>query len=458
MLALQSRMSFRIGMDNVSNGSHKTSSLHDHSSTRDLVVLAILGVTITVINGLILISFVMRRKLRRRPANIMICSQACTDLFTALVYIPVYLTQEESTIMFLNCYMLYLSLFSLAIISIDRYLATNRPFIHRRFINVSRTIKLVALVWICPLALTLIPFTWVYEKDTAVLLRSWKIYISTIWLLMLVLVVSMSVLYIHVSRSAKRTIQRRRTSSQNNRFKARAQLLARKELRVIHLFGLLLSFFVGAYFPILYINFCLIIEKPEYIPPEIIPMSLYLLIFNSVLNPIICIMLKKDYLFAIKQIFLLGYGFRNQFSISSIVDHESSERTPFFNRRGIFKMIQPEDIHERKRMVSDQTEYSSTANNDTRQRMMSECSSRSPLSRQFPVEIVRRPAIQNGYLPKGNMMHDKTCRVNMNVGMETIAERDEMDPSENASKGTSYVCEQGNFFSRSRAYQNNHPV
>ena len=36
----------------------------------------------------------------------------------------------------------------------------NRPFVHRRIINVNRTVKMIAGVWICPLGLTLIPLTW----------------------------------------------------------------------------------------------------------------------------------------------------------------------------------------------------------------------------------------------------------------------------------------------------------
>ena len=100
---------------NINNNNNNTGNIYNNSNTnnssgpdvinnnnnndriRDLVVLVILGVMITVINGLIVISFLIRRKLRKRPANIMICSQACTDLFTALVYIPVKLVDNETT-------------------------------------------------------------------------------------------------------------------------------------------------------------------------------------------------------------------------------------------------------------------------------------------------------------------------------------------------------------------------
>ena len=196
-----------------------------------------------------------------------------------------------------------------------------------------------------------------------------KIYVSTIWLLMLILVGSMSVLYVYASKGAKRTIQRqsRRASFQNNRFKARAQVLARKELRVVNLFGLLLFFFVAAYLPILYINFCDIISRPLWVPAVLLPISLYLLIVNSVLNPILCIMLKKDYLYAIKKIFMLRYTFTGEMAASSRRhggsgyeddDPGVEAQTPDFNRRGTFRKKGSTD-NQRRRMVSDQSDYSS---------------------------------------------------------------------------------------------------
>ena len=48
-----------------------------------------------------------------------------------------------------------------------------------------------------------------------------------------------------------------------------AAMLAQKELRVVHLFGLLLFFFLMAYLPILYINFCIIIGAYAWVPEEV---------------------------------------------------------------------------------------------------------------------------------------------------------------------------------------------
>ena len=277
---------------------------YDISTTRDLIVLIIVAVLIITINGLITISFLLVKKLRQRPANIMICSQACTDLFNGIVYIPNYLICTKISLelrLFLASYMLCLSLFNLLIISIDRYLALAKPFLHRRYIDVNRTTRMIALVWTIPLVIILIPLTW-WFCDLQTKTKATNVYICTLWILLLVLVLSMTVLYTLATKRARKTIKSRRTLLGQKTDKATT--LARKELRVAHLFGLLLFFFAAAYLPILYINFCFMIGMGKYVPLVMETISLYLLTFNSVLNPVLCILLKRDYLKAIKKIFL----------------------------------------------------------------------------------------------------------------------------------------------------------
>ena len=170
-----------------------------------------------------------------------------------------------------------------------------------RYVDVRRTGNMIGVVWTLPLLFVLIPLTW-WFGDLGTKVLATKFYICTMWTLMLVLVVSMSVFYVLATRRAKVTIRTRRNSL-GRRAHDKAAALARKELRVVHLFGFLLFFFVAAYLPILYINFCLIIGAGSLVPPTIAVVSLYLLIINSVLNPLLCILLKKDYLKAIKVMF-----------------------------------------------------------------------------------------------------------------------------------------------------------
>ena len=121
------------------NFTNATTTQNVDATTRDMIILIVLAVLIILINSLIALSFVVVKKLRRRPANMMICSQACTDLFTGVVYIPCSLARTPTSrtlVDFFTCYMLYLSLFNLLLISIDRYLALCKPFLHRRYVYV----------------------------------------------------------------------------------------------------------------------------------------------------------------------------------------------------------------------------------------------------------------------------------------------------------------------------------
>ena len=143
---------------NMTNGT-QISSLNSTAES----VNFFFALTITLINGLVVFSFATHRRLRKHPANIMICNQACIDWFVALVFIPVNLFKTKIALTlqgFLNGYMLYLSLFNLFIISADRYLATNKPFAHRRWITITFTVKMVVFVWVAPMFIMLVPLTW----------------------------------------------------------------------------------------------------------------------------------------------------------------------------------------------------------------------------------------------------------------------------------------------------------
>ena len=145
------------------------------------LLLFVLGLTIMGVCGSIIVPFITQKKLRKRPSNIMICNQACTGLFTAFVFIPLCLFKTSATVhSFVDCYMIYLSLFNLSVICADLYLAMNKPFIHRRYISVSFTVKGVCLVWLLPLVMMLIPLTWWYS-ETATKVSTTQGYINIIY-------------------------------------------------------------------------------------------------------------------------------------------------------------------------------------------------------------------------------------------------------------------------------------
>ena len=87
--------------------------------------------------------------------------------------------------------------------------------------------------------------------------------------------------------------RRKEPSQRDTRFET--EVLTRKELRVVHLFGLLLLLFVTTYLPLIYMNFCDAIGRPSLIPKDMEEVSLVTLMLGSLLNPIISMCLKRDF-------------------------------------------------------------------------------------------------------------------------------------------------------------------
>ena len=274
-------------------------SLSNITDLHNVIFIIFLCVMVLTVNSLVVVAFTVQKKLRRNPANVLICSQAVADLFTGAVFIPVYLIDAyngtSSMTAFTVCYIIFLSLFNLLALSTDRFLALSRPFLHYRLLDVQRTMKLLLLIWVTPLLLTLIPLFW-WFKPINVQKKAGKIYLGIGWLFMLLLVIAMTILYLFVTTKATQTIRNKRQSiGHRSNSQTKVLALAKKELRVIHLFGLLLFFFVAAYLPILYMNFCDIVGEENYIPNILPRISFYFLILNSIVNPVLCIYLKKDY-------------------------------------------------------------------------------------------------------------------------------------------------------------------
>ena len=266
--------------------------------------IIVIGILIVFENTLVCLAFTFSRKLRKRQANILVCSQAAADLIMGLVFVPWILVEKYTGKNYhsgyIIMYVLFVSLFNLLSLALDRYLALIKPLMHHLVMDVNRTKKMLLGIWIAPFFITILPVSWQYyaSKKTAHLTQ--KVYLYIFWGLMLFLCGSMIFMYIRIYRTAAKTIRLRQKrmnavgTVRENRIKT-----TRKELRIAHLFGLLLFFFILAYLPILYINLKALLGLGD--TPILRKLSLYCLITNSMVNPILCLLLKKDYQLQIKR-------------------------------------------------------------------------------------------------------------------------------------------------------------
>ena len=253
-----------------------------------------LSLAILFASGHIFGAFFLNKQLRQSAANFLIMSQALCDLVTAVVFIPTYLiglhTKTPGATPFLVGFIMFLSLFNLLALAIDRYLVLSRPFWYKSVVSIRGIVKLICAVWSVPLFLTSIPLCWWFLPGNIQILAG-HIYHTMMWVIMLVVVLSMGVIYLFVILAAKKAMKLHCALSlvHNNRVRVKC------EMRGTKLFACLLFFFVLAYVPVLYTNFCDIIKRYDWVPIELENSSYYCFVFNSVVNPFLCISLKRDY-------------------------------------------------------------------------------------------------------------------------------------------------------------------
>ena len=286
--------------NNTFHGIVSTEMDSEESLLQKVAISIPLAFVIVVASGLILEAFALNRQLRQSAANFLILSQALCDLVTAVVFIPIYLiglyTKSPGGIPFLIGFIMFLSLFNLLALAIDRYLVLSQPFWYKSVISVRRIVKLLCLIWSVPLFLTSIPLCWWFLPKHAQA-SAGHIYHAIMWVIMLLLVISMGVIYVFVILAAKRAVKLHCAISLVHSNKASLKC----EMRGTKLFACLLFFFILAYVPVLYTNFCDVIKRHDWVPVELENSSYYCFVFNSVVNPFLCICLKKDYQVVVKR-------------------------------------------------------------------------------------------------------------------------------------------------------------
>eukprot|EP00057_Strongylocentrotus_purpuratus_P028843 XP_011683317.1 PREDICTED: uncharacterized protein LOC105447218 [Strongylocentrotus purpuratus] len=164
---------------NNNNNNNRTPVLSSEDSNLPLSalipVVAIYGIFIatTVIgNLLVIISYFQDRKLRQRPANLIILNLAFADLIVGLVSLTVNLTTIVSGRWLFGEYIcrlysvidyvaVYVSCVMIVFISIDRYLLVTKPIKHRSFVTRKRVRYAIISAWIINFTVfVLLSFGW----------------------------------------------------------------------------------------------------------------------------------------------------------------------------------------------------------------------------------------------------------------------------------------------------------
>ena len=274
----------------------------DSGSDDEQIVLAVIGVAVLISNGLVCTLFCRYRTLRT-ITNTFIVSLAISDLMVAAVFLPTYLARLAAS-PYIIAYILFAYLFNFCGVTWDRYQAVLNPLTYRS--KVTRTIvyKILALVWIMPLLLAIIPIFWEYQEDI-------KSFAERIYQGILVTIVTMCSLLIcwaygRIFRATRRQMKKMiELSETNSRVENSAKKQLRgskrlsanisKEVKVAKVFALVGGTFGVCWLPLIIINVSGALGFPELIPVTFLQISLYSLVGNALADPLIYSFYKADY-------------------------------------------------------------------------------------------------------------------------------------------------------------------
>ena len=261
--------------------------------------LVFVALVVILENAVIIVAFVKDNRLREKSSNLLLLNQSVADLITAFLYIPCYIAKQfgkdRDWSLYVGVFILFLSLFSLCILALDRYLMIIKPFLHIRWMSVEKTSKIIMAIWIMPVIFSLLPVTWWFLPERNYIHMRFLVFM---WLLTLVLTLLLIIVYFRVFWFTRRYIQAKTKAlaqKQDKDLKAEVQKMKR-EVQVTLLFSLILLCFVLAYASTIYTNLaCILLHQSDLCPPWIISFCTYSFILNSAVNPILTLTMKLDY-------------------------------------------------------------------------------------------------------------------------------------------------------------------
>ena len=146
----------------ASLNSNATNTLtHPQHSKSTMASLIIMAVVIFIENVTVCALFAANQKLRI-TTNVFVISLAISDLFVAVLFVPVYLATPVShqANLYVVTFLLFTSLFNLCGVTYDRYHAILQPLTYRSVFTSWRIALLLFAIWFLPMFLILLPATW----------------------------------------------------------------------------------------------------------------------------------------------------------------------------------------------------------------------------------------------------------------------------------------------------------
>jgi len=290
-----------------------------------------LGLISATLNLLVCFAVYKIKKLRT-ITNCFVVSLSAADLLVGIVFTPIYIIDHYAkTIItgYLIAFILFASIFNLAAVTFERFIALTRPFQYRSLLNTTRVGLIIAIAWISPLGICLLPLAWNTNKAATI----HSIYKIVLVILILVPILIMICIYTRLLGVVRSFILRNKSrASAGNKTGNRVG----REEKAAQVFASVFATFLICWGPIIYINICEVAKAGTmFVPEELLYVSFYTLQCNSIVDPIIYAFFKRDFIKARNQTQICCCGEeRHEEPISSevILQRVSSNRNSILSR------------------------------------------------------------------------------------------------------------------------------
>ena len=282
-------------MGNISTTAELSSYTSEPVSPTTFLVLivswALLGIISAGLNILVCAIVYIDKKLRTMT-NYLVVSLSVSDLLVAVVFVPVYIIDHYARTViggYFVAFILLATVFNLCGVTYERYIALTRPFRYRTIISCRKVCTIIILSWVIPLLLSLLPLAWNTDVDATV----HKVYLAVIVTLFIFIpCTTMVCVYMRLLRVVHRFVLRNkgRTTKGNTT----GQQVGNEE-KAARVFAIVLAMFLLCWLPLIYINICWILNQSQLVTNELIFISFYTLVLNSILDPVICAFFKRDF-------------------------------------------------------------------------------------------------------------------------------------------------------------------
>ncbi|XP_022805141.1 D(4) dopamine receptor-like [Stylophora pistillata] len=256
-----------------------------------IVSWALLGLLSAGLNILVCAMVIHDKKLRTMT-NYLVLSLSVSDLMIAVVFVPVYIIDHYAKTViagYFVAFVLLATVFNLCGVTYERYIALTRPFRYRAIINNQNVSLIIGISWILPLIISLLPLAWNTDASSTIHKAYLAIILATC---IFIPSTTMVCVYMSLLRVVHRFVIRnkKRTCNGNN-----TGYRAGNEEKAARVFAIVLLMFLVCWLPLIYINICLITDQRQLLSNELIIISFYTLVLNSILDPVIFALYKKDF-------------------------------------------------------------------------------------------------------------------------------------------------------------------